>query len=77
MNNLESFEREDRKEFLNVMKVFIVIVNVIAWVTIITLIHLSYIRGGDSAAGGLAAVLMLICFLTWTMWPSKAEYKRL
>lgn len=54
-----------------VSKVVIVVVNAICLLQIGGFLHLSHIRGGDSAAQLFAGMSVVAMFATWLAWPTK------
>lgn len=54
-----------------VVKVVLILVSALAGVLICTLLHLSYIRGGDKPLNYAAGILLAQILVAWTMWPSK------
>lgn len=70
MNTLENQSVTTTNSNL-VIKVVLILISALAGVIICTLLHLSYIRGGDKALNYAAGILMAQILVAWTMWPSK------
>jgi len=72
MNTLENQSvTKSNPELL--IKVVLILISTIAVVLICTLLHLSYIRGGDKILNYASGILLAITLVAWTMWPTKAS----